>query len=221
MERSSLHASASGSPSVPASAPPRALALVWVGLVAGCPPQDDQFVGNPDLPVEAELVHRTVDGRVAPCQEGGDVPIMTPPQGGKVVFVGVRARNLDVRGVKLTASLRDECTNRILALEQRPVNLVETEDGWAEPERPAEISNYSNLAVCPTEAASRDVDGTLYLLKVSIEDRDGRTAEETLRVRPVCAEPGLEEQCACQCDADYVLGGECPSDAMPDPPECS
>lgn len=180
---------------------------VILGLLgAGCP-QKDCFVGNPSLPPELVIVHRSVDGKIERTE--GDLPMIEPPQGGEVAFVGPRVRNIDGCGVVLTASLRDECNNGIIGLEEKMVTLARTPDGWLEPAHPIDISNFSNLPTCPASAAERRIDGEPYLLKVRTEDQKGRMAEATMRVTPFCAESMIAERCRCRCVAHPELGGVC------------
>jgi hypothetical protein len=166
-------------------------------------------IGDRALDPEIELVFRTADGQLADLVAGGEVPLIQPPQGGKVVLVGVRARNVDGCGLQLTASLRDPCTDRIIGLESRPVNLRAGADGWGEPSQPAELSDYANLAACPSAAAVHDIEGEPYLLRIRVDDGDGREASAEAMIVPVCAEPELVDQCKCECSFDYVLGDPC------------
>lgn len=202
--------------------------LVTLGLAGGCPGEDTRcVVGDPSQPIEIEVILRQPDGTYAVAQEGAAAPLQMPPQLGKVIYPGVRAKNLDVcAGVQLTTALRDECQNLTLSVEDRPVRLRATAGGWAEPAQPEEISDYGNLPVCPRAAASRDLHGEPYLLVVNVRDKAGRSAEKRLHVVPTCAEPGLASECRCECSRGYepgdtcsgtVDGGPsgCPSDAGP------
>lgn len=195
-----------------------------LALLAACPsPNDGCFVGDPSAPPELVIIHQTLDGTYAETAPGGAIPLILAPQGGRVLFVGAKAKNLDGCPVRLLASLRDPCSNSLLALEQRDVMMKATADGWLEPEDPAQISNYSNLPACPRAALERNVDGTEYRLRVELEDRAGRKAEAFVNVIPACNQPGLVDQCLCECSATYVLGEACTGD-RPDsglaPNEC-
>ncbi len=200
-----------------------ALGLV-LALLAACPEDEPDacFIGDPALPAEIELVVMQVGGGFVPIVEGGSVPIMKPPQGGKVIAPGVLARNLDGCGLTINASLRDECTGKLLGVEQRPINLRARADGWGEPQDPVQLSNYSNLATCPRPIASRDVEDEPYLLAIKVTDKRGRVAERSVHVVPVCAEPENAVECRCECDADYALGDMCSPepDGGPTPGTC-
>jgi hypothetical protein len=182
-------------------------------LLAGCSRDgSDCFIGDRDAGPELAIVVRSLDGRALALAPGAEVPLTHAPQGGKVILAGVRARNVSCI-VELTGSLRDEESGLLLAVEVRPVLLAPTADGFAEPDTPAELSNYANIPACPNPTARipRNVFGEPWALKVRIEDRRGRSAETTVRVVPVCAEPGFQAQCECECDARYVLGTRCPA----------
>lgn len=141
--------------------------------------------------------------------DGSEVPLILPPQGGKVMFIGVRAQNLDGCPLNIGTALRDTNTNTIVTLERRPVRMEENDDGFLLPRTPAAITNYSNLPGCPRAGLSQDVHGVPHELTISVEDQDGRTAELTLTIVPTCAQPEFFDQCVCECDSDYTLGQDC------------
>src|SRR4051812_17954769 len=99
------------------------IASVLVGapiVLTGCPPDDPQqppavtctvgFLGDEKKPVQLEITARDVAGRAVPVKEGDDVAVVFPPQGGRVIFVGVRATNLDACQMTLSGVLRDVTT---------------------------------------------------------------------------------------------------------------
>ncbi len=181
-------------------------------LLAACSKasNDKCFVGDPSKPVEMIVVHQTASGTVAETMNGGRVPLIQPIQGGKVLFIGVRARNLDgCPSVHITTSLTDPCTKAVPALEARDVILKPGSDGWLEPDLPAEPDNYSNLAACPSQNLSRDIDEQVYTLKVQIQDHAGRTQETSLDVVPFCGEPMITDRCRCECGRQFKLGDMC------------
>jgi len=135
------------------------------------------------------------------------VPMILPPQGGKVVLIGVQATNLHACGATLTGVLRDPLSDRI-RLEGRTINLEPTGDGWGG-SVDGDMSTFANIPVCPNQWAASEIDGAMFELTVTITDRDGRTATETKNVTPFCSEPEFEAECTCQCQVDYMLGQEC------------
>lgn len=196
-----------------------ALLLLAVAACSDDAPPGACSIGDASLPIELELVARGDSPDVMEVDTPMTaVPLVVPPQGGLVLFVAARARNLDNCAVMLTASLRDPCSNEVVTVERRPVLLESTGDGWAGPDVDA-LSQWSNLPVCPSSAATRDLQGQHYLLRVALEASDGRTAEATMMVVPTCAADDLT--CLCQCQAGYELGSECPTGLEPGTPtEC-
>ena len=163
-----------------------------------------------------EVVLRAPDGTTMLAGDGAAAPLTEPPQGGEVLFISVRARNLDTCAVDLVASVRDLCDARV-RLEGRPVNLTRAADGWAYPTSPTELDNFANVGVCPNTAGVRDLYGEPYRVEVTITDKAGRQGAAAVQVVPYCAEPDRADDCACTCAARYVLGSTCagPRDAGP------
>lgn len=203
---------------------PLPLALVLLGALAmGCEPTHgegdldagqrapDCIIGDAEGEAEITLVFRTVDGQIADLIDGGEVPLVLPPQGGKVTLIGVRAKNVTCR-VLLFAALDDElCGGNIIGFEGRPVDLEEGADGVGTPIAPATLQNFANVPVCPTFSSTRDGNGQPYTLLVRVtelrraDEEDERVHSLSATVTPVCAEPELAADCGCECDADLVL----------------
>ena len=197
----------------------RALVLIAASACSGSeegiepePSCTDGFVGSFDAAPEIELIVRDVDGSSRIAADMDSIDLIVPPQGGKVMLVAPRVRNMDTCSLRVTATLRDECTNRILGLEARPLRFEPASDGWAVPVNPQLVSNWSNVPACPTAAAVRDVEGEPYLLTLTVEDGEGRTASVSRRIVPTCSEPENFERCLCECDANYRLGEVCDAD---------
>jgi hypothetical protein len=178
-------------------------------LLSGCPEEPkDCFVGDRALDPEIEVVYRGANGALVPVTDGTEVPLILPPQGGKVMLVGVRAKNLDGCPLTLRTAIRDVCNNGTISTEGRPV-AMEKKGEWLEPVQPIELSNYSNLPACPKASLTRDLHGNPYKLIVIVEDKDKRRAEKQLIITPTCSEPEFEEQCRCECSMAYNLGDAC------------
>jgi hypothetical protein len=169
-------------------------------------------IGDRTQPIEIVAVHWAAGGDVGDLVDGGAVDLVRPIQGGKVVYVGVRARNVDGCNLQLTAALRDQSTQQVIALEQRPVRLVDGGDGWARPE--SAFDHLANVPACPNAAAARDVDGAIWRLELRLEEPGGRMAETMLVIAPMCRVSDELDECQCECDSDYTLGGACPSDLV-------
>lgn len=171
------------------------------------------YIGDRAAPAEAVLVNRLPSGAVVDVTEGGAVGLEEPPQGGKTLFAGVRARNIGCV-LDLDTSLIDEATGMVVAFEGRPVVLKLSASGYGEPERPAELDNYANLPACPNgnQRIRHNLFGRSYRLQVMARDRFGKTVTVQRRVVPHCAEPNKQAQCECECGACYVLGDACAAD---------
>ena len=110
-----------------------------------------------DLQAAPELIAiRSGDPDGVELTDGAVVPMMAPPQGGIILLVGVRAKNVDGCALQLTAALRDPGTNQVIAIESRPAQLRLGGGGWGVPVE-SQFFSMANLAVCPAAAATRDV----------------------------------------------------------------
>lgn len=216
-------------------------------LLAGCPGGDDAaprgdagpdtavvdapvsvcdagFLGDPGKDPILELRALRIDGSDVPLNDGDDLAVIFPPQGGRVAFVGVRAINLDACGIQITGALRDTTTAQIRA-DGRTLNLDREPDGWgtsghgttAKIEESALIGNYSNIPLCPNQWASTNIYDETFELEVLLQDRGKRQVSKKIKVTPRCSEPGAKEvACRCLCKKDYVLGEACGEDAGTD-----
>ncbi len=201
-------------------------ALVLLGVAAGCgasgPGTSDAGPeAGPDAPIgcmlaflgdktqDPELTVTVLGGAppAEPVADGGTVPLTFPPQGGRLIFAGVRATNVDPCGVQLTGVLRDTATQQV-RLDSRTINLLPTGDGWGESDE-TDPSSFSNIPVCPNEWSATNIDGTPYQLEMTVADRGGRTVTAKLLVTPHCADPAEAAQCLCICQGGYVLGQTC------------
>jgi hypothetical protein len=194
-----------------------AAACLAAAALTGCPddapdPPDAEaphlFVGDPEQDLQIEILALRVGAGSAPVAEGDTVDVIMPPQGGRVVFAGVRATNLDVKGAQISGAIRDPESMHLM-LDARTVNLEPTDDGWAA-SVDEDISTFSNVPVCPNQWSSKDIFDQDYELVMTVTDKGGRTATQTVTVRPMCAEPDLLQDCLCICKQGYVLGEPCP-----------
>jgi hypothetical protein len=172
------------------------------------------FLGDAGSPVDFEFLAVDPNYDAVTLDDGGALSILTPPQGGRVVFVGVRATNLDSCGVQLTGAVRDPTTHQV-RFDMRTVNLIASGDGWGVTgpvgaSVSGTVANFANIPVCPNQWSTTDVDGNPYALEVTLTDREGRTVEKSIQVTPGCGEPATLADCQCICRAGYVLGSACP-----------
>jgi len=170
------------------------------------------FLGDGGTPDFTVTVLRA-DDSVVPIAQGDTVPMLFPPQGGRVIFVGVDATNVDGCGLQLTGAVRDLKTQEV-RVDSRTINLIAIGGGHGVSGKTGEsvaaaIANFSNVAVCPNEWSSTNLYGTLYGLEVTVRDKEGRQLTKKLNVTPECGEPARLAECECICQAGYVLGQEC------------
>ncbi|WP_437334048.1 hypothetical protein [Sorangium sp. So ce394] len=164
-------------------------------------------LGEEGAPIQIDVIALDSSGVSRPVSDGDAVDIVMPPQGGRVLFLGVRATNLGACGVQLSGALRDPGSGRVMS-ESRTVNLKPTGDGWGA-SVDVDISTFANVGVCPNNWSSRDIFDQDYEIVVQVKDREGRTASHTTQVRPACNEPELEVECRCICKHGYILGEAC------------
>jgi hypothetical protein len=173
------------------------------------------FLGDEAGAPDFDMQVIEADGTVTALSDGGSVPLLLPPQGGRVVYVGVHATNLDGCGVQLTGALRDLTTQEV-RVDSRTVNLLDTGGGYGVSGTPGaavsvDIANFSNIAACPNEWSTTNIDGTVYGLEITVVDREGRTLTKKIQVTPACAQPESLPECLCICQGGYILGETCPA----------
>ena len=182
-------------------------------------PADAGMLGSPDAAPEIELVEIAFGGGETPVAEGATLSLFTPPQGGKIALVGARVTNMVGCGAHLTGRLRDPTREGepVVAREGRTVRFEPMADreGWGEvptgDDEHTALAAGANIPACFNYEA-RDMDGCDWILHVTVEDRDGRSAEARFPVRLTCLDedPGLDdpdetEICECECAAHYDL----------------
>jgi hypothetical protein len=172
-------------------------------------------IGDATAPAELSLVTRLVDGTIAPLADGGQVALLLPIQGGKVFYVGITGKNVTCH-VQMTAGMFDSCQDPpvVSALDGRAVVLEDDGTGTAIPVNdPTDevVVNFNNVPACPSFAASHDVDNGNFNLQLRVTEalRPGEAAPRvhnlTAAIVPTCLQPDLADDCACECDADFVL----------------
>jgi len=192
-----------------------ALAAVFLGACSSepDPPADAgpsctlPFIGDKTKAIEATLTVRNAGGKSVELKDGDEVPLIFPPQGGRVVFLGARVINIDPCAVKLSGAIRDLATNQV-RVDNRTINLRLAPDGYGA-SVDEDISTFSNVPMCPNQWASTDAFDKPFRVEIAIQDRGGRTINKQVMVTPKCAEPALAAECLCICKKGYVLGERC------------
>ncbi len=166
------------------------------------------FLGDEAADPVVELVALGADETSFDLADGAEIPLILPPQGGRVIFAGVRATNIDACGVKLAGAVRD-LQNAQVRIDTRTINLEPTGDGWGR-SVDANISTFANVPMCPNQWAASDVFDHPFELEVTLTDRDHvRKATRTVEITPKCAQPENAAECLCICKKGYVLGEPC------------
>jgi hypothetical protein len=178
-------------------------------------------VGDPAQPPTFVITSLDGDDVEHVLNDGGELALILPPQGGRVAFVGVRAMNVDACAITLSGTLRDEATGQERS-DTRPADLFRAVDGWATTGSDAQssdgssvgsITSFSNITLCPNDWSTTDIYGHPYALTVTLTDSAKRTAKRTIHVTPACPEPARVAECTCLCKQGYVLGDRCEQDA--------
>jgi hypothetical protein len=202
------------------------LSFVTTIHLLGCstppnPPEDDggviggcklPYLGDPNAEMVVDVVALGPNGKLQPIEDGSDITLMFPPQGGRVVFAGVRATNVNPCGVRLAGALRNPVTKSV-QVDTRIINLQIAPDGYGQSDI-GDIFSFANIFACPNNWSDQDLMDVPYELTVSLTDKDDRKVTKILQVTPRCDEPGQISNCRCICNADYILGMSCSS--MPD-----
>jgi hypothetical protein len=165
------------------------------------------FIGDKSAPIEVIVTVRTTDGASIDLKDGDNVPLIFPPQGGRVVFIGARVKNVDPCAVKLSGAIRDVATNQV-RIDNRTINLRASGDGYGS-SVDGDISTFSNVPMCPNQWASTDAFDKPFRVELTVADREGRSVSKQAMVTPTCAEADRRDECLCICKKGYVLGEVC------------
>jgi hypothetical protein len=174
------------------------------------------FLGDASAPIAFDITAVNASYDTVNLADGGTISLIQPIQGGRVLFVGVRATNVSTCGLTLTGALRDQ-TSQQVRFDTRPINLIPTGDGWGVTGKIGEdvsglVSNFANVPVCSNTWSTTAVNGNVYSLEVTLEDQSGRMLEKAIHVTPVCDTPGQEAvDCVCLCRVNYSAQDECPA----------
>ncbi len=152
-------------------------------------------------------------------QDGDEAHLQSAPQGGFVIFVGARIKNLDTSTVELEGKLTDPQTGLIAADRYVESTMIPAPD-----EPGASMSDYTSirevvhLYLCPNYETI-DVVGRIYELEIRAKEVGAQesTGVVTVKVKPTCSanDGGLGSQCTCQCQAGYTKE-KCSIEALTD-----
>jgi hypothetical protein len=164
------------------------------------------FIGDSTQPPQAIMIYTDgVSQTLLEVQPGQAIPLEPPPQGGYVMYLAARIRNMSAC-VVFSGNLKEPETGKQVGFDARGSTLQLRDDGWGWPD-PRSNSNLSNVNGCP-DYSSEDVQGKRLALEMTVTDRDGNTAKVTQPIVPTCmlSDPLAQADCICTCSANYVLG---------------
>lgn len=184
-------------------------ATLALALLVGCKPSSKCGpIGDLSQPIELSMPLYT-DGtshQVVAVASGDKVALEPPPQSGYVLFVGVKARNLDGCGVSLKGELFDPASGASVSADTRTSDFIVGSDGWGMP-NPIDYRDFANIALCPDQS-TKDVHNGNYNLKLTVTDRAGRSQSLTVPIVPSCdlGADMVRSDCICNCTANFYLG---------------
>jgi hypothetical protein len=163
---------------------------------------DDELVVFPAQFTEERMPMRML-------AEGDPVDLWNAPQGGHVVLVGAKVKNLKSDTVKILARFRRLDNGFILAEDGRTVKMVPVPDepGFMQPDLRS-ASQVSNVPLCPSYDGTGIVD-EMFEAEVRITalyTDPVQSGEAKMRVVARCSTPDDEVFCRCDCGPDYFLG---------------
>jgi hypothetical protein len=174
------------------------LLVAGSALLVACSDDDPPGVciGDCTAPIELIAVGQTSTG-VFDLVGESTIEIVRPEQGGWVIYVGVRARNVHANLRVLKGALRSTTSQQVLSLEERPAHLVADAQGWGRAQYAGQ--DLANIPVCGPVPGPLDFDDTAWRLELSVRDSDGRTASTSAIVRPRCLDQFDGPDCQCDC----------------------
>ncbi|MSP61900.1 MAG: hypothetical protein EXR72_16520 [Myxococcales bacterium] len=174
----------------------------WLAVALGCGPPSSAIEVAPTQYALATMTQ-------APLAAGDPVDLVYPPQGGHVLFVGVRVRHLQEGVVELRGHLREGEGGAILGEDVRTLTMLQTfEDPSVWTPDLHSYTGVSNIPACP-DYGPIDRHGRPYLLELIVtEVRSRRVGVGKVTVTPSCrqADAMAKERCVCECGANFVIG---------------
>ncbi len=181
-----------------------------LSALLGCSDPAAEPEPSPTELVIEPLMYVPEDQPVHLLEDGGNIDLFLPPQGGFVVLVGAQIDHSDSDVVDLEASLRDVNSGELVVESSRSVKLQRL------PGHPTKyitdrrsISQVVHLTLCPSEQPGGAVDQELSLELTATElYSDFTTGTASMRLTPICNEvtPAAQAYCECLCGPNYVPG---------------
>jgi hypothetical protein len=184
-------------------------------LAGGCQSGPRECWGDCALPPEAVMQIRDDRGVYVEVHDGDPAELTLPVQGGHILFVTARIKNLEKHGVILLGEVRNPDTGVAVARDEKRVDFsVALADGYGEPDL-ADTSNAANIAVCPNYLA-RDIVGLEWVVDLTLTDSRKVPVKLSHRVVPSCrqTDSAMRTGCLCECLGCFALG-KCAAGAQP------
>jgi len=142
--------------------------------------------------------------------EGDRVELWAAPQGGRVVLIGARVKNLTSDRILLRVRVGYPDTSFIIAEEARTVQMVPVPEqaGTTEPDLTSR-SHVAHVPLCPNYDPFDIVDRPLEITVqvTALFTNTSQMGEVKLRAVPTCLSGAPSEStCRCECQANYALG---------------
>jgi hypothetical protein len=186
----------------------RVSAALAAALLAGCRPCPNGPWGDEKGAPEVELVARTLEGTAELIEADGHLVDLTfPVQGGHVLFLGARVKNLFACKAEISARVMDPSNGHLAAEEIRQVGFsVAAGDGYGMSDV-SDTAEVANVPACPNYL-DRDLVDQPWTLELKVTDADGRSASQTRSIVPVCrqSDPYARAVCRCECKGMYSFG---------------
>lgn len=179
-----------------------------MALASACNPCLAGPWGDSKSEPELFVVGRTLEGAaVELATDGAEVDLTFPVQGGHVLFIGARVKNLLACRAELAAKLVDPTNGHVAAEERRQVAFTQAAGNGYGASDVADTAELANLPACP-DFLDRDIVGQSWRLELQVTDSAGRTASATRQVVPVCRQSSAQDRaiCTCECRGGYSFG---------------
>jgi hypothetical protein len=156
----------------------------------------------------------TTEGQpTAPIVDGGPIPLVYPVQGGHVLMVGARMRNLHTNTIKIRGRLRDPVTGDIAGEDTRTVVVEPVEGDPTQVQTNIQTnSQVANIPACPNYTSRSLAGAEAWTIEITVTELYvdvPRTVTATRTAVPTCGTGPDAALCLCECAANYVLGN-CP-----------
>jgi hypothetical protein len=132
---------------------------------------------------------------------GAPIDLVFPPQGGFVLFVGGRVRNLTDGNVEMRARMIDPGSQAVIAENTRVVTMkrdAADATSWIPDLR--SYQNVPNVTMCPSTSTTDLFDVPLTLEVTVTEQASGHVGTAMLASVPSCRQTDAKQLALCKCE---------------------